>query len=1540
MFAILSDSPDMKISAFLLATAACAYAAPFEIAEGDRVLLLGDALLERENTHGLLETRMHEQFPKVKFSVRNLSWSGETPRGWARASFDGPDKGWERLKEQIAEVRPTVAFLGFGMAASLQEMTDRSGDSTLNPDPVRYSAEPMSAARFKKELGELMDAVNAAPGLKGEKKAPVRFVLIAPIPHEDLTSSRPGTPNPAAHNKLLAQYAAAIKELATERGAALVHTQERWVDGPGNETDNGIQLTAEGYRKFCNQVVSPALEWATKPGTAAAPLTKAILRKDDLFFHQFRPANSTYLFGFRKHEQGRNAAEMPKFTPIIEAADVEIDRLKRGETTAAAPENVPAPGKAPEIPLPNFSVAEGFEVTLWADTNLIGKPVGMNWDPEGRLWVACSPVYPQILPGAHPDDKVVVLEDTDRDGKADKTTTFASDMLIAAGVAPDFASKTQKGKAPATTAAYVGSSTELVRAEDTDGDGKADNRRVVLSGFGTEDTHHTIHTLRWGPDGRLYFNQSIYIHSHMETPWGMVRLNSGGIIAYDPRTERAEVLARGFINTWGHAWDQWGQSFATDGAGFEGINWIIPGAMYRTYEGARRILPSVSPGSYPKYCGLELIQSPVFPAEWQGNAITCDFRAHRVTRFQINDLSKPADGKPAQSGYVTKELPAPITTTDASFRPIDVKLGPDGALYIADWTNPIINHGEVDFRDPRRDHSNGRIWRLAPKGATPVKWTAQAGKPIAELHANIVAPRMKSDVVLPVANGQSFKPAAATPANAWQVETARRVALQSPEELKAEITAVAKTGIGSDMAHALTAMEVALALGEVKTPEGVATSEQLKALSEATNALPATEISHFVRLKGESVARRALVAPDKKPVYTAGTAVLGAFSKATQPRVRLEAMRALSRIPTAESVALILEAATNAPGGGAKQTRSEDKGTSQFNQPAFADTADPYYGYAAWLSINELDDVFLKALAEGTWKPDTAAREEQFAWALGAIRPEKAGRALSAYFAQREVSEKGPWIELIGQAGGVGELSKVYALLSSNSEDLKKRVIASLGVAARQRNLKPEKIDGLVAALSKAGNEGIQAELVRLYGAWKVTSEVPTIEGLVGGKDSLVIGDAAAAALGEMGSKEATAALKRSLALMNPNGARALAVKPSIAASTIRALAARDFESVVPHLPFYFELGSAISKDSDTFSALSLWRGLVSVSGVPDKIASRIPANLPKESYAAGLRAARELGKRGDKLVAALTPLAGEAPAAPIPTDLTHLVDITKKNGNAAEGELVYRRAALTCTVCHAIGGAGGKVGPDLGTIGASAPLDYIIESTVNPAVKVKEGFHAIAATLNDGRTLSGTVAKETDRDMVLRDMTGGEQTVVKATIKEKTNIGSLMPPGLINTLNDREKANLFAFLSQLGKPGPFDSSKASVTRSWRVFPGDQVEAVVAGKADPSKGLPVYTYVDGRVTKELLEVPLAMAGSSPTIVASARFTVTGATKSRLQLPGITKAWLDGAPLAIASDPNPVVDLVAGEHTLVIKLDTAAIPAQFRAEVPEARFLAD
>jgi hypothetical protein len=199
---------------------------------------------------------------------------------------------------------------------------------------------------------------------------------------------------------------------------------------------------------------------------------------------------------------------------------------------------------------------------------------------------------------------------------------------------------------PADGGCYVANSTEILFLKDTDGDGKADSRLTVLSGFGTEDTHHLVHTFRFTPEGMLSFNQSIYIHSHLETPWGVKRLMGGGVWEFRPETRKADVFCKGLVNSWGREFDRWGQSFLTDGAGSGGINFAFPQAVFVSSPGAKRIIDGLNTGQ-PKQAGLEIIDEPHFPDDWQGTFVTCDFRGNRINRFKLTESG---------SGYVSKQL--------------------------------------------------------------------------------------------------------------------------------------------------------------------------------------------------------------------------------------------------------------------------------------------------------------------------------------------------------------------------------------------------------------------------------------------------------------------------------------------------------------------------------------------------------------------------------------------------------------------------------------------------------------------------------------------------------------------------------------------------------------------------------------------------------------------------------------------------------------------------------------------------------------------
>jgi len=686
------------VAVLWLAAFAAAAAGRFELKDGDRVVFLGDTFFEREGEHGEIEAALTAAFPGRQAVFRNLAWAGDTPMGRARASFDWnkPEAQWlERVREQVSIVKPTVAFLSYGMTAGLE-----GGEAGVG--------------RHVEELGRLMDVVESAGG------GSVRFVLFGPLPHQAVT---PGIEERAAlNNRALWAVQEATGRLARERGAGFVSFG---VPPPGQAphvnaaipeaSEDGVTPNRATLRSAA-QIMARELGFDYPSGVARDAedvLRMAVQMKNEQFFHRWRPANWTYLFGFRKHEQGRNAVEIPKFEPLVEAWDGRIAKLRdlrnqdprvvsevrglvEGRAARVARGAQAQPAAVAPQPVPGFEVHDGFEVTLWAENPMLFKPIQINWDPQGRLWVASSRVYPQIRPGQDAEDSVVVLEDADGDGVAEKSTVFADGLLIPTAVVPD-------GRG----GCYVGASHQLLHFADTDGDGRGDRRTVVLSSFGTEDTHHNLHTLRWGYDGHLYMNQSIYTHTHVETPWGVRRLNSGGIWRFHPETWRLEVMTRGGCNPWGHHWDQYGEHFFTDGAGFKGIYHAMEGATYFTYADMRREAESISPGNYPKFCSLEVVHSPMFPKDWQGQFVTCDFRAHRIVRFGRREVG---------STFQTVEMPDILRSTNVTFRPIDLRFGPDGALYIADWSNPIIQHGEVDFRDPRRDKEHGRIWRVAAKG--------------------------------------------------------------------------------------------------------------------------------------------------------------------------------------------------------------------------------------------------------------------------------------------------------------------------------------------------------------------------------------------------------------------------------------------------------------------------------------------------------------------------------------------------------------------------------------------------------------------------------------------------------------------------------------------------------------------------------------------------------------------------------------------------------------------------------------------------------
>ena len=359
----------------------------------------------------------------------------------------------------------------------------------------------------------------------------------------------------------------------------------------------------------------------------------------------------------------------------------------------------------PEVERANLELLPGYEVNLFAAEPMLANPTHMVWDSRGRLWVTCSWAYPQLKPGAVANDKIIILEDTDGDGRADKSTVFADGLYIPTGIEL------------ANGGCYVAQSPDLFFFKDTDGDDVADVKEVALTGFGIEDSHHSIHAYRRGPDGWIYFQEGIFLHTQVETQYGVVRNFNGGVYQFHPRSGELRVFAKINVgNPWGHVFDRWGQSFLVDNPR---VGYLSPSTGN---SGERLKLTQLA--STEKQCGGDLASGSHLPPEIIGQLLTGRFKSRTVVRYEFLE-----DG----ASFSANVLEPLVKSKHPNFRPIDVKMGPDGAIYVADWYNPIINHAQHDFRDPRRDDNRGRIWRITAKGRPLVPRPHIAGAPIPAL---------------------------------------------------------------------------------------------------------------------------------------------------------------------------------------------------------------------------------------------------------------------------------------------------------------------------------------------------------------------------------------------------------------------------------------------------------------------------------------------------------------------------------------------------------------------------------------------------------------------------------------------------------------------------------------------------------------------------------------------------------------------------------------------------------------------------------------
>lgn len=670
----------------------------FELEPNEVVVMAGQENLVRDQKSGDLEAVLGTAFAAKQPRFRSMAWEGDTVyEQWRDLNFGD----W---KAQLDAAGAGIVIAQFGQVEAF--------------DGVKRLAE------FKSAYHRLLDQFTAQTS---------RLVLVSPMPFERPLASH--APELRLRNADVKAYAEAVREVAKQRGAIFVDLFTPLSGRGANQprlTDDGLHLNAEGLRVVAREIAQQ-LGASTSDADDLTALKTAIVDKNRLWFDCWRPANWSFVYGDRVTQMfGKPAQNAPSLResfearkPLVAKLDARIHALAKGEAMKDEPKPeskvVTETVLTPEQQMAAFTIADGYEMNLFAsEAEGVAKPTQFSWDERGRLYVACSPTYPQTMPGVKPSDFILVLEDTNGDGKADKSTRFAEGLTMVQGVEPG------------AGGVYVCDFDQIVHLKDTNGDGKADEKTVLFSGFGIGDTHQLANSICHGPDGALWFTQGLHAFSRVETAHGLARLEKAGVWRLDPRTQKLEGYFNGGKaghNCWGVAFDDHLQVFHKSGdrpVGYYSVPGLVALADPDEYHPTGALFDT-----NPKTNSLDFIGTKALPDDIQGCALIGGYFGNVVELHRLED-----DG----AGFKSTQLPKLVKSSDTSFRPVDVSIGPDGAMYLCDWFNPVIGHYQASYADPRRDRSHGRIWRITAKGRAPVKQPALADMKPAELLEQLKSP--------------------------------------------------------------------------------------------------------------------------------------------------------------------------------------------------------------------------------------------------------------------------------------------------------------------------------------------------------------------------------------------------------------------------------------------------------------------------------------------------------------------------------------------------------------------------------------------------------------------------------------------------------------------------------------------------------------------------------------------------------------------------------------------------------------------------------
>ena len=680
----------------------------FEFKASDHVCIIGNTLADRMQHYPWLETYLTLANPDKQISFRNLGFAADEIKTRPRsANFGSPDQ-W------LAKCNATVIFCFFGYNEALR------GESGL--------------PQFESDLADSIDQMLAQ---KYNNQFAPRLAFFSPIAHENLNS--PHLPDGSANNANLRRYTDSMRRICEEKDIPFYDlftiTEQLYKTSDVPLTMNGIHLNDHGNKELARALMPILSPSSPVPSDdAVATLHEAVIDKNYHWFNRYRVVDGYNVFGGRSKLAWFNQSnadvmmrEMEMFDVMTNNRDVHIFSIATGKPQPLKDDNLPQdlsvrPNKIGPLEngawpylggkeaIKKMTIHPKMKVNLYASEEMFPRlinPVQMSFDADSRLFVACWESYPHWNPSQPRKDCILILPDNDQDGVADESIVFADGLNSVTGF--EFWGGGMLVAAPP----------EIWFLKDTTGDDKADVKIRMLQGISSADTHHSANALIVGADGWLYFSRGIFNVANFETPTKTFRSGASGVHRFNPRTFEFEFHFPIGPNPHGDVFDQWGYQFANDGTGGTGSYVNIGKGIGNKKWFKKRVRPVPSNG---------ILSSSHFPPEHDGNFLISNAIGFLgVAQHKVNyngaDIS-------------AVEVEPIVSSSDPNFRPSDMEIGGDGALYITDWHNALIGHMQHNMRDPNRDHAHGRVYRVTYEGRPLVDAPKMKGKTIPEICQN------------------------------------------------------------------------------------------------------------------------------------------------------------------------------------------------------------------------------------------------------------------------------------------------------------------------------------------------------------------------------------------------------------------------------------------------------------------------------------------------------------------------------------------------------------------------------------------------------------------------------------------------------------------------------------------------------------------------------------------------------------------------------------------------------------------------------------